>query len=147
YIPETPWNDSCAGLGLSGCGASVNPNLLNIVAGSGGPSGIYPKPPWQLGVPGMPSDNHRDLPDVSLFAGNGFNDSFYIPCKRDTSPFHFCDVSEFELTFQAIGGTSVSAPAFAGIMALVNQKQATAQVPAPRQGNANPVLYSLMKKQ
>src|SRR5262249_22493541 len=49
-----------------------------------------------------------------------------------TSPFH---------DFQAVGGTSASAPAFAGIMALVNQK--TGQ----RQGNANFVLYSLAKSE
>ena len=45
-----------------------------------------------------------------------------------------------------IGGTSASAPAFAGVMALVNQKQATAQNPAPRQGNADYVLYALANK-
>jgi hypothetical protein len=147
YIPEVPWNDSCAQLGLTGCGAGVNPNLLNIVAGSGGASTIYPKPAWQMGVPGMPSDNHRDLPDVALFAADGFNDSFYIMCEHDLTPANSCNLSEFNYTFQGVGGTSVSAPAFAGIIALVNQKQATAQVPAPRQGNANQVLYALAKKQ
>jgi Pro-kumamolisin, activation domain/Bacterial Ig-like domain (group 3) len=147
YIPEAPWNNSCAQLGLSGCGARVNPNLLNLMAGSGGASTIYAKPTWQLGVPGMPADNLRDLPDVALFAGNGFNDSFYIMCERDLTPTGSCNLRQFGFTFQGVGGTSVSAPAFAGIIALVNQKQATAQVPAPRQGNANHVLYALMKKQ
>ena len=147
YIPEVPWNDSCAQVGLTGCGAGVNPNLLNIVAGSGGASTIYPKPAWQMGVPGMPSDNHRDLPDVALFAADGFNDSFYIMCEHDLTPASSCNLSEFNFTFQGVGGTSVSAPAFAGIIALVNQKQATAQVPASRQGNANQVLYALAKKQ
>jgi hypothetical protein len=41
------------------------------------------------------------------------------------------------------GGTSISTPAFAGMLALVNQKLATPQNPAPRQGNANFVLYKL----
>src|SRR5260370_705587 len=50
------------------------------------------------------------------------------------------------LDFGIVGGTSASAPAFAGIMALVNQKQATLANPAPRQGNANYVLYALAKK-
>ena len=48
-----------------------------------------------------------------------------------TSPFH---------DFQAVGGTSASAPAFAGLMALVDQKTGS------RQGNPNPVLYTLAKQ-
>ena len=143
YIPELTWNDSCAQNGLNGCSSG---NLLNIVAGSGGASTIYPKPLWQSG-PGVPMDNHRDLPDVSLFASNGFNDSFYIMCERDITGTSSCNLTSFPFTFQGVGGTSVAAPAFAGIMALVNQKQATSQNPAPRQGNANYVLYALARKQ
>jgi subtilase family serine protease len=79
YIPEIPWNDSCAQLGIAGCGASAPLGLLNIVAGSGGASTLYPKPSWQSGT-GVPLDNHRDVPDVSLFASNGFDGSFYIIC-------------------------------------------------------------------
>jgi Pro-kumamolisin, activation domain/Bacterial Ig-like domain (group 3) len=147
YIPEVPWNDSCAQLALAGCGVGVNANLLNIVAGSGGASSIYPKPTWQMGVSGVPADSHRDLPDVALFAGNGLNDSFYIMCQQDVTPASSCNLGGLDFSFQGVGGTSVSAPAFAGIMALVNQKQATSQVPAPRQGVANQVLYALAKKQ
>ena len=51
-----------------------------------------------------------------------------------------CSLTNF--TFLGVGGTSASAPAFAGIMALVNQKMA-AQGLSPRQGNANYVLYQL----
>ncbi len=32
-----------------------------------------------------PADNHRDIPDVSLFASNGFDNSFYIMCQRDVT--------------------------------------------------------------
>ena len=147
YIPEIPWNDSCAQIGISGCGSSAPGGSLNIVAGSGGPSTIYSKPAWQSGA-GVPSDGKRDLPDVSLFAGNGFTGSLYMIC--DTDQFQSfsgkCDLSSFGATIQGVGGTSASAPAFAGIMALVNQKQATTAIPAPRQGIANYVLYALAKK-
>jgi hypothetical protein len=147
YIPEIPWNDSCGQLGINGCGPSAPQGSLNIVAGSGGVSTIYPKPPWQSGT-GVPLDSHRDLPDVSFFASAGFNGSFYIYCQIDVTTIGgSCNLSEFLYTFQGAGGTSVSSPAFAGIMALVNQQQATAQIPAPRQGNANYVLYQLFKKQ
>jgi hypothetical protein len=148
YIPEIPWNDSCAQLGINGCGPSAPQGSLNIVAGSGGPSTLYPKPAWQSSA-GVPQDNKRDLPDVSLFASNGFTGSFYIMCQSDvvTPPSPSCTLDNFGFTFQGTGGTSVGAPAFAGMMALVNQKQATSQNPTPRQGNANYVLYALARKQ
>jgi hypothetical protein len=143
YIPEIPWNDSCARNGLNGCSGG---SFIDIIAGSGGVSTIYAKPSWQVGK-GVPADGHRDLPDLSLFASNGFNDSFYIICVADQSSSSSCNLTNGGFTFIAIGGTSASAPAFAGIMALVNHKQATAGTPAPRQGNANYFLYGLAQQQ
>ena len=138
YIPEVPWNDSCAQFGASNC-ASVG-NNSNIVAGSGGTSTLYPKPFWQMGITGMPSDTHRQLPDVSLFAGNGFHNSFYIMCQQDATGAGTCNLASLDFTFLGVGGTSVSSPALAGIMALVNQKTGS------RQGNANVTLYALSKQ-
>jgi subtilase family serine protease len=147
YIPEIPWNENCAQISLTGCGSTAPTGSLNIVAGSGGPSSLYPKPNWQLGVTGMPNDNHRDQPDISLFASPGFDGSGYIYCQSDqTLSGCTLNVSPGIRTFGIIGGTSASAPAFAGIMALVNQKHSTVSNPAPRQGNANYVLYALAKK-
>ena len=147
YIPEIPWNQNCAQISLTGCGSSAPQGSLNIVAGSGGPSNTYPKPKWQMGVTGMPNDNHRDLPDVALFASAGFNGSGYIVCAGTGIPSGTsqCNLSQGDSTFSVVGGTSASAPAFAGIIALVNQYQA-AHGGAPRQGNANYVLYPLAKK-
>jgi hypothetical protein len=139
YIPEVPWNDSCGQLGINGCGSTAPQGSLNIAAGSGGVSTIYVKPSWQSGA-GVPNDNRRDLPDVSLFASNGFNGSFYIICQRDVTVTPSCNLTNSGYSFQGAGGTSASAPAFAGIMALVNQKMGA------RQGNANYVLYALAKK-
>ena len=148
YIPEIPWNDSCAQRGINGCGPSAPNGSLNIVAGSGGVSTLYPKPSWQSGT-GVPNDAHRDLPDVSLFASNGFDGTFYVICQKDVTGIASCNLGSPFFTFQGIGGTSASAPAFAGIMALVNQSQATTTPanPAPRQGNANYILYKLFQKQ
>jgi len=152
YIPETAWNDSCAGMAIGQC--TDNSNFLNIISGSGGPSSCstvnynlgecagYSKPSWQTGN-GVPSDGVRDLPDVSLFASNGFNGSFYILCEADAGFFgtqETCSLTN--LTFVGVGGTSASAPSFAGIMALVNQQMA-AQGLSARQGNANYALYKL----
>ena len=145
YIPEIPWNQNCAQIGLTGCGATAPNGSLNIVAGSGGSSSVYGKPAWQMGVAGMPNDGHRDLPDISLFASPGFDGSGYIICQEDASGGSPCSLSTGSLNFLVIGGTSAAAPSFAGVMALVNQYQA-AHGGTNRQGNANYVLYALAKK-
>ncbi len=150
YITEIPWSESCAQLGINGCGNSPPAWSQNILGGSGGPSGLYSKPSWQMGVVGMPNDSRRDQPDVSLFASPGFDWSGYVYCQSDQtlSGAKSCDINNAStgtLDFGIVGGTSASAPAFAGIMALVNQYQASHQGSA-RQGNANYVLYQLAKK-
>jgi hypothetical protein len=152
YIPEMVWNDSCASTGLTGCNSVTSSSAsLNIVAGSGGPSSLHAKPPWQsTAIPGVPNDSKRDLPDVSLFSADGGNKSFYIVCESDQditgdtgcnltkfTPGSPCPTGTCFHDFQAVGGTSAAAPTFAGIMALIVQK--TGQ----RQGNANPTLYAL----
>jgi len=145
YIPEFPWNENCSQLGLTGCGPSAPAGSVNIVAGSGGASAVYAKPKWQMGVTGVPNDNHRDQPDISLFASPGFEGSGYLYCQADLTGVQSCDLSSPAYTFHIIGGTSASAPAFAGMMALVNQ-YAAAHGGSSRQGNANISLYALAKK-
>lgn len=151
YIHEIPWNDSCAATAtptnLTTC-ATAN----GIVAGSGGPSAIYAKPAWQNGI--IPNgiaagDNHRYLPDVSLFASDGPNSkSFYVLCQADAiqpqppSPPSCVPDTSGNFQFFGAGGTSVSAPSFAGIIALIGQSEATAGR-SRRQGNANVVLYTI----
>lgn len=129
-VPEQPWNRPF-GLDLYD-GGVYNPNQPSIVAGSGGPSSVYPKPTWQSGR-GVPSDAMRDLPDLSLFAANGENGTFYPICL----PGEGCTgLNPAFMEIFAIGGTSASSPAMAAIMALVNQKYG-------RQGQANFILYPL----
>ena len=151
YIPENPWNNSTA---TNGNAASNQPSqsysgVTNIVAGSGGASsaglydaggnvlGGYAKPQWQQQYEtsaGIAADKVRDLPDVSLFAANGVNGALWATCGdtdcRGASP-----------TISGVGGTSASAPAFAGVLALVNQKLGASQ----RLGQPNWVLYQLAK--
>jgi len=168
YIPEIPWNDSCAGsllasvfdytttYGASGfCGstAAQDNGLQLVVAGSGGPSGCasgapqrpgivsgscagIAKPSWQAGLAGIPNDGVRDIPDVSLFAGDGVWGHYYVfcwsdsfngggPCTGDPS------------NWSGAGGTSFGAPILAGVQALINQKM------GGNQGNPNAVYYQL----
>ena len=142
YIPETTWNDSCTNSIFSTIGFSTNAEancndsrilgFIDVIGGSGGASNVYSKPSWQTGA-GIPSDGKRDLPDVSLFASDGFVGNFYVICQSDITG-GFCDSN----SLAGFGGTSVSTPAFAGIMALVNQTMG-----GVRQGNPNYVLYKL----
>lgn len=167
YIPEMTYNDSCtepavynfffalgyltADTAETACNnATVQEELFVSVAGGGGGmsncitsdgndlsscTGGYAKPAWQVAL--TPADTKRDLPDVSLFAGDGtISGSFYIVCNRDFSGITgVCDLSTGN--YLTVGGTSVSAQVFAGIMALVDQKNEAVQ------GNANLVIYPL----
>src|SRR5256885_14177194 len=85
------------------------------------------------------ADGARDLPDVSFFASSGFNKSFYMVCQADFVSSPSCAKGQV-FHFLGLGGTSASTPSFAGIMALVNQKNG-------RQGNANFALYKLAQTQ
>jgi len=107
YIPEKVWNESGSG-GGSG-----------LWAGGGGASAYYSKPAWQTG-PGVPADGFRDVPDVSLSAAG--HDAYMMFLQGG---------------LVGISGTSAASPAFAGLMALVNQQTGA------RQGNANTTLYAL----
>ena len=168
YIPESTWNDSCTNAIFGTVGFSTVPetncNDSRLIpfyvvpeGGSGGvskcttPTGLSPsncaggygKPIWQTGT-SVPNDGKRDLPDVSLFASNGFLGSFYIICESDQAGP--CSLQAPYSNFLGFGGTSVSSPAFAGIMALVNQ-QMVAQGLSGRQGNANYIFYKLAAEQ
>jgi subtilase family serine protease len=116
YIPEKVWNETFPG-GSQG-------------AGGGGASTLYKAPSWQTGVTGL-SGSMRQVPDVSLNAAAG-HDPFII-CVADQGAS--CSTGGSVLL---VGGTSASAPSFAGIMALVVESQTN-----ERQGQAGYVLYDL----
>ena len=140
YIPEMTWNLSCAQYGLTGC--ENNGTNSGNAGGSGGQSSLYSKPSWQSG-PGVPADGKRDIPDVSLFASEGNNLSFYLICEADRDPSNAgCSLSSTAPNLLGVGGTSISAQAFGGVMALVNQSESN-HGRSGKQGNANYVLYPL----
>ncbi|MFP5226319.1 MAG: protease pro-enzyme activation domain-containing protein, partial [Acidobacteriota bacterium] len=162
YIPENPWNDS----------TTVNTTYANnlpftnskgngnIIAGSGGVSscstqtsagacaGGYAKPAFQSSM--TLSDQVRDVPDVSLFASNGFEHASWAVCSDNvtdqdsSSTYTDCLTANGQLqpgaTILGVGGTSASAPAFAGMLALVVQAQGGARL-----GQADTILYQLAK--
>ena len=113
YIPEIAWNSSA----LEGTPAATG----------GGASVYFVRPSWQTG-PGVPNDNARHVPDVSLSASNHV-DAYLVYTGG---------------ALQAFGGTSVSAPAIAGMAAILNQYLVSNGMQgSPGLGNMNPKLYSL----
>ncbi len=166
YIPEIPWNDSCASVlianyagygttyGSSGfCNSSEGKeDFLTTASGSGGPSGCATGSPSISGVVsgtckgyakpswqsvvGNPSDGVRDLPDVSLFAANGVWNHFYIFCDSDVADGGAACTGA-PINWSGAGGTSFASPIMAGVQALINQHEGAAQ------GNPNPTYYKL----
>ena len=129
YIPENAWNESSltSGLWSTSGGASAG----NILSGFGSTPGV-PKPSWQSGLPSIPDDNVRDLPDVSLTAAQ--HDPYLLCLEGSCQPN-----AQGQISVYFVGGTSAAAPSFAGIMALVDQAH------GGRQGQANYFLYGLAK--
>ena len=70
-----------------------------------GYSATIPQPNYQLGIPSI-SHNYRVTPDVSLIAN--FNNGVY---------------SVYAGEWTGVGGTSVSAPIFAGMLSVANQRR------------------------
>jgi subtilase family serine protease len=91
--------------------------------------------------PRDPPDGVRDLPDVSLFASNAFWSHAILFCMSDTAqggaPCNYSNPTD--ALFNSAGGTSFTAPQFASIQALINQKTGVSQ------GDIGPILYSLAR--
>ncbi len=148
YIPEVSWNDDST----TGCTSSTGVSIGCLSSSGGGVSSFYTtKPAFQKNVPGIPNDNKRDVPDVSLYSSPALPG--YLFCTSDTSDWApasganpaqqnscnqgFRDSATGYLT--VAGGTSFAAPIFAGMVAILNQ---SANYPTG-QGLLNTALYSL----
>ena len=113
YIPEVVWNDTVQ---------DGTPS-----ASGGGASAFFAKPSWQTGT-GVPADNARDVPDISLPA-SADHDGYLVYTGG---------------TLQVYGGTSVGAPFMAGVAALLNQYLVANGIQKmPGVGSLDPRLYQL----
>jgi len=152
YIPEMTWNDSCASSVLDGvlgysdgvqaCNSTTGQQFIDTVGGSGGPSFAWSQPTWQAGIYGSTS-TRRALPDLSLFAANGFYGHALVYCMSDASengtPCTYSNPDD--VLFNSAGGTSFAAPAMAGVQALINQASGQSS------GNILPAFYSIATKE
>ena len=94
------------------------------VSSGGGQSIFFNRPPWQTG-PGVPAGDKRLVPDVSLTA------------DPDKGAFLV-----LQGTVVQCGGTSWSAPVWAGFCALINEARASAH--KPLLPFLNPLIYPLI---
>ncbi len=145
YIPEIPWNeglfDIYGGDGIAGGGSGVSfiYGTPSYQAGFGVPSSD-PTPP--AGADAFPTASfqvpgpHRLLPDVSMQAAGGHDGTIF--CSEGS-----CQLNSdgTVASIGVVGGTSVAAPSFAGVQALINQKS------GGRQGNPNFYYYRLANAQ
>ncbi len=108
-------------LNLNGDGSYHNETGWGTDAiGSGGGISMYePEPSYQQGVQ---STGYRTTPDVSMVADPGTGAWIADPYNLDPSN-----------PFMVVGGTSLSAPDWAGLILLVNQARAEASQPALEQ--------------
>jgi subtilase family serine protease len=164
YIPEIPWNDSCASTvfatfatgspvtyGKKGfCNSARGLEFLTTASGSGGPSTCATGSPARFEITG---GTCKGWDKPTWQAGTFGNPADGVRDIPDVSLYaanglwaHFylfcdsngggCSATQPSSWFGA-GGTSFSSPIFAGILALVEQKTGS------RQGNANTVFYAL----
>jgi hypothetical protein len=102
YNSETAWGNYSSAVGA-------------FIASGGGVSQFEPQPTYQNEVQ---SSGYRTTPDVALLAdpatGAWMADTYNLPADN---------------AWQVVGGTSLSAPSWAGLIALVNQGRADAGLP------------------
>ena len=120
YIPEGAWNEP------------MNGSTFQVAGTAGGVSIYIATPSWQVGTGVPPARTGRYTPDVAFSASA--HDG-YFGCEAAESGS--CVISGGSFSFVEFSGTSASAPDMAGIAALLNQKEGTAQ------GSLNPQLYVL----
>lgn len=132
FPADSPSVTAIGGTMQAASGDSTSPVVWNMSpsqdqAGGGGPSHITYRPSYQSKLPGT---NMRQTPDLA-----------YLADPLQVAPVPVCDVSG-DCEFQQVGGTSGSAPAFAGSIALTLQSL-RAQRPGQLLGAVNPAVYQL----
>ena len=143
---NTPYIDSNGFTNIVGGGGGASNCVVNNSTSSaiGACAGGYLKPAWQRGTT-VPADGVRDIPDISLMSGAGADNAAWLVCTDETGPnssgvtitANCAAQSDGQFYFLGFGGTSTAAPAFAGILALLQEKT------AGKLGQTVPGLYDL----
>lgn len=107
------------------------------VAGGGGVSSYFSKPKWQtgIGVNNPYATNQREVPDITGVADQAPGFNTFCTSKPE------CTIGGVPIGWAIVGGTSATAPLFAGVMADLNTYLRSHS--ASPMGWANQKLYEL----
>ena len=133
YVSENATADTLVPFDPYGTGANVSGGYWGS---GGGISTIVKEPSWQKQYTNN-TTGYRSQPDVSLQMG-GCPAGISMHCNPEDSAV----AEAFGGSLVGAIGTSASAPAFAGTVALYNEVHG-----GGRSGNVNPMLYQLGNKQ
>jgi subtilase family serine protease len=169
YVPEIPWNDSCASTLISQyvtgspvtygsggfCNSATGSQFLTTASGSGGPSGCATGNPSASGVVSGSCHGWAKPSWQSGVIGipnDGVRDipdvslfaadgvwGHYYVFCYSDGQFGGTPCTGAPSNWAGAGGTSFAAPILAAIQALVDEYKGT------REGNPNPVYYSFAK--
>ena len=138
-LASTPWNTAVGVAGYGAGGAAAGTSALTAwspvnpadpaYASGGGSSTLYARKIWQPVPAGTATASHRSLPDLTLPTAldSGVNPGLAF-CLSGSSTTSGC-------TLVRSGGSGVATAFFAGVAALINQKNGV-------QGNLPPSLYA-----
>ncbi|UKE72961.1 S53 family peptidase [Xanthomonas graminis] len=132
YRSESAYADPLVTMDYDGVGAQLAGGYWGA---GGGVSTLTQRPAYQLRALGGTRASMRALPDVGMLVG-GCPDTAKQPCGEGRAPFASSVSVVYKGEFYSLIGTSVAAPEFASVAALLVEKQG-------RQGNLNNYLYRL----
>ncbi|WP_081274875.1 S53 family peptidase [Xanthomonas graminis] len=132
YRSESAYADPLVTMDYYGFGGQLAGGYFGA---GGGVSTLIPRPAYQLRALGGTATSMRALPDVGMLVG-GCPEEAKQPCGQGRAPFASSVSVVYKGEFHSAIGTSVAAPEFASVAALLVEKQG-------RQGNLNEYLYRL----
>lgn len=133
----------------SNCQSKPGVREIGWIDSGGGYSILFPKPAFQntlppgstfvgssAGAPG-PNSNMRGIPDIAYQASSRTGVLIYISLPPDGSSGLICGPAPCSTGWYDIGGTSASAPQWAGLIAIADQ------MAGHNLGYINPALYQI----
>jgi subtilase family serine protease len=136
YVGETGWSTARSRLQYVNGSPDHWGSAVFTGGGGGGPSHIFPAPWYQSGV--STDNGMRTTPDISMV---GDPNTGFLMGQTQFFPDGSCGGGATTCYGQfRIGGTSLSSPLLAGVMALVDQQRADNSLPPL--GFANPAIYA-----
>jgi len=122
------------------CGVTPTQAEIGWTLSGGGYSHIFAKPTYQSGLPSGSTaiGGQRGVPDIALQASSHTGALVYLSLPPDGSGGLKCGGQPCSTGWYDIGGTSLSSPEWAGLVAIADQLNAGQGL-----GLINPALYAL----